>query len=267
MPALSSGGGALNRGRGGVGSCGGVGSLCTVSALDLRGAGGGGGAPRREPDEDMLSEIDRPPPAGGGGGGGGARLWPWLPNPLTAEVADELLDGGGGGGGGAGAGAVIVPSLDTTPPCSFKNSTMKSWFSRINSSVSPCSERKFPKLSRQFGSYASNLANLDGDLWKPLTFVEEVLAWDCAGGRLLRGDSGGVGAEECLCPPKMLPKNPVLVWCCCDAPPKGVFLVALDAFFSRSSIFFLNCFASFSSTKDRPAKQSSSSKVWKNVRS
>jgi hypothetical protein len=46
-----------------------------------------------------------------------------------------------------------------------------------------------------------------------------------------------------------------------------VFLVALLAFFSLSSIFFLNCLASFSSTNDKPAKHSSSSKVWKKVRS
>lgn len=71
LPASGSGGGALKRGRGGVGSCGGVGSLCTSPVLfDPRGAGGGGGAPRRE----VLSAMDRPPP-GGGGGGGGARPW------------------------------------------------------------------------------------------------------------------------------------------------------------------------------------------------
>lgn len=50
-------------------------------------------------------------------------------------------------------------------------------------------------------------------------------------------------------------------------PPKGVALVARLAFFSRSSIFFLNCLASFSSTKLSAARHSSSSKVWKKVRS
>lgn len=49
--------------------------------------------------------------------------------------------------------------------------------------------------------------------------------------------------------------------------PKGLLLVFLCAFFSRSSIFFLNCFASFSSANDKPARHCSSSKVWKNVRS
>lgn len=49
--------------------------------------------------------------------------------------------------------------------------------------------------------------------------------------------------------------------------PKGFDFVFLCAFFSLSSIFFLNCFASFSSAKDNPARQSSSSKVWKNRRS
>jgi hypothetical protein len=54
----------------------------------------------------------------------------------------------------------------------------------------------------------------------------------------------------------------------CPFPPwKGVFLVALLAFFSLSSIFFLNVFASFSSANDKPARQSPSSKEWKKVRS
>jgi hypothetical protein len=49
--------------------------------------------------------------------------------------------------------------------------------------------------------------------------------------------------------------------------PKGLFRVFLCAFFSRSSSFFLNVLASFSSAKDSAAKQSSSSKVWKKTRS
>lgn len=105
LPASGSGGGALKRGRGGTGSCGGVGSRWTASALpDLRGAGGGGGAPRRGPDDDILSGSGLVP----GGGGGGARD----PVPLACE-------GGGGGGGGATV-------LGAEAPCSFKNSTMKS---------------------------------------------------------------------------------------------------------------------------------------------
>lgn len=41
----------------------------------------------------------------------------------------------------------------------------------------------------------------------------------------------------------------------------------LCAFFSRSSIFFLNCLASFSSEKLSPYMHSSPSNEWKNVRS
>lgn len=48
---------------------------------------------------------------------------------------------------------------------------------------------------------------------------------------------------------------------------KGVLLVSLLACFSRSCTFLMNVLASFSSAKDKPAGQSSSSKVWKNVRS
>jgi len=48
---------------------------------------------------------------------------------------------------------------------------------------------------------------------------------------------------------------------------KGVCLVSLLACFSRSCIFLMKVLASFSSAKDRPAGHSSSSKVWKKVRS
>lgn len=135
FPASGNAGGALNRGRGGVGSWGGVGSRCTVSALlpDFRGGGGGGGAPRRDPDDEILSDAGREAGAVGGSGGG-ARACPFIP--LT----------GGGGGGGAGAEAVVPP------PFSFKNSTIKSWFSIMKSSVRPCSDRRLPKLSRHLGS-------------------------------------------------------------------------------------------------------------------
>ena len=50
-------------------------------------------------------------------------------------------------------------------------------------------------------------------------------------------------------------------------PWKGVASVPLLAFFSRSSIFFLKVLASFSSAKESPAKQFSSSKEWKKTRS
>lgn len=110
----------------------------------------------------------------------------------------------------------------------------------------------------------------NSDLW-PLTPPEDCLLNVPMDEALLRGDSGGgsVGAEECLCPPKMPPSKPCLWWPPAPGatPPNGVALVALLAFFSLSSIFFLNCFASFSSTKDKPATQSSISKVWKKVRS
>lgn len=44
-------------------------------------------------------------------------------------------------------------------------------------------------------------------------------------------------------------------------------MVSLLACFSRSCIFLIKVLASFSSAKDRPAGHSSSSKVWKKVRS
>ena len=77
------------------------------------------------------------------------------------------------------------------------------------------------------------------------------------------------GAEDDLWPCNRLPMAPNR-WCdfpfvtpppasCGPEPWKGAAFVPLLAFFSRSSIFFLNCLASFSSTKERPAKQSSSS--------
>lgn len=145
---------------------------------------------------------------------------------------------------------------------------MKSWFSLIKSSVRPFDLRSSPKCSRQSGSKASRMANCDG-----VFRLDPLMLPECGrlnGDDAARGDSGGVGAEECLCPPKM-PPSKLCLWPPPAAPgaipPNGVFLVALLAFFSLSSIFFLNCFASFSSTKANPARQSSSSKLWKKVRS
>lgn len=83
---------------------------------------------------------------------------------------------------------------------------------------------------------------------------------------------GTLGADEDLWPCSKLVRPPRRL---CDfpfvSPPpgarprpepwNGVALVLLLACFSRSSIFFLNVFASFSSTKERPARQSCSSKV------
>lgn len=143
----------MKRGRGGgVGSWGGVGSRCTVSNLpDLRGAGGGGGTPRREPgDEEMLSDAGRA--AGGGGGGGGALPCPLLPVLTMLPVLP--FTGGIGGGGSTGTAVAVFFSFSC-----FKNSTIKSWFSLMKSSASPCSDKKFPKFSRQLGSYVSSLAN------------------------------------------------------------------------------------------------------------
>jgi hypothetical protein len=84
----------------------------------------------------------------------------------------------------------------------------------------------------------------------------------------------GAWGASCLCRENRLPMIP------CDLPPdgvgdcpsalplpKGFARVLLCAFFSRSSTFFLNCLASFSSAKLSPARHSSNSKVWKNVRS
>lgn len=149
---------------------------------------------------------------------------------------------------------------------------MKDWLSIMKSSVRPLDLKSSPKWSRQSGSNASRVANCDG----PFPLVPFVLVDDdrptlgTLGTPLLRGESDGVGVEECLCPPNMPPNNPCL-WPPPDAPgaapPKGVALVALLAFFSLSSIFFLKVFASFSSMKHKAAIQSSNSKVWKKVRS
>jgi hypothetical protein len=146
---------------------------------------------------------------------------------------------------------------------------MKSWLSLIRSSVIPMPRRSSPHVSRQFGSIASSAAKPESPLAALALPVD--IRWSCCGTEF-RGDSGGVGwklgAELFLCPPNSPPRIP----CFCIAfegalPPNWFNFVALLAFFSRSFIFFRKVFASFSSTKDRPAKQSSVSKVWKNVRS
>jgi hypothetical protein len=54
---------------------------------------------------------------------------------------------------------------------------------------------------------------------------------------------------------------------CPRVDANGVLSVSLLACFSRSCTFLIKVLASFSSTKDNPAAQSSSSNVWKNVRS
>lgn len=82
------------------------------------------------------------------------------------------------------------------------------------------------------------------------------------------GESGGVGAEECRWPPKMPPSPRKPCFCAgWPLPPKGVCFVARLACFSLFCIFLRKSEASFSSTKERPARHSSISKVWKKVRS
>lgn len=249
LPASASGGGARNLGRSGsggdAGGDGDRGSAADVSAfVDLRGAGGGGGP-------FFLAE----PAVGGGGGGGGGGARPPLP----------LVRGAGGGGGAAGD-DVLSPPPFIFCCSSRKKSIINSWFSLIKSSVKPLSLRSLPKCSRHSGSKASSSANSDGGNPKlPFRSVEdECCGPGGGGGRLLVRTGSGVGAEEWRW------KRPPSRLCFCLAwppPPNSVSLVARLAFFSRSSIFFLNCFASFSSTKLRPARQSSSSKVWKKTRS
>lgn len=93
--------------------------------------------------------------------------------------------------------------------------------------------------------------------------------WLGAAGRPWPGVSGSVGADEWRWPPKMppSPRKPCLWEAGWPLPPKGVCRVALLACFSLFCIFLRNRAASFSSTKDRPARHSSISKVWKKVRS
>jgi hypothetical protein len=82
---------------------------------------------------------------------------------------------------------------------------MKSWFSRIKSSVNPLALRSSPKFCLQLGSKASSFSNPDDDderAWWPLTLPERL---SLVGGL---GDSGGVGAEEWRWPPKRPPKKP-----------------------------------------------------------
>ena len=85
------------------------------------------------------------------------------------------------------------------------------------------------------------------------------------------------GAEEERWPDNklLIPPNKPCDLPCAWSPPdgcvsgpkpwKGVNLVCLLALFSLSSIFFLNCLASFSSMKESPAKPPSSSNEWKKV--
>lgn len=104
----------------------------------------------------------------------------------------------------------------------------------------------------------------------------DTLEWLVTVGEVTLGgmmDAGCCTGVVCLSP-KSPPNRPWLFWPF-GAPlppppvaaPNGLFFVFLCAFFSRSSIFFLNVFASFSSANESAARQSSSSKVWKKTRS
>lgn len=246
LPASGRGGGALNLGRGGDGTLGGLASLVTWPP-DRRGAGGGGGP-------DLLAEGElfraAAAAAAAGGGGGGA---------LTVLDSRPLVEGEGRAGGGGG-GAASLASLACS---SRRKSTMNSWLSLIKSSFKPLSARSWPKCSRQRGSKASNKANSEPLLSFKLT--EEPELWENPD-KLEVAVSGIIDTVECRW--KMLP-NRLCFWPP-DAwldPPNGATLVARLAFFSRSSIFLLNCLASFSSTKLSAARHSSNSKVWKKVRS
>lgn len=145
---------------------------------------------------------------------------------------------------------------------------MKSWLSRIWSSVIPISRKSPPQVSLQLGSRASNLAY--SDTFGGLILPEEYdgLCCESDGGIYVRGDSGGVGwlgmgadgADVCLWPPNIPPSIPCF-WGAGPLPPNGFNLVALLACFSRSTICFRNLTASFSSENDKPAKQPSISKL------
>ena len=81
----------------------------------------------------------------------------------------------------------------------------------------------------------------------------------------------GAWLERCNRLPKRDLPGPLPLVICAGPWPReeanGVLLVSLLACFSRSCTFLINVLASFSSANDRPAGQSSSSKVWKKVRS
>jgi len=146
---------------------------------------------------------------------------------------------------------------------------MKSALSVNWSSVIPIPSSSSNKL----GSISSSV--------RPLGFGVDATAepaWKFAGGMI---DCGAcVGADDLRCPNGLSAPNRLCDLaegaCSCGAfaleadfagMENGLVLVLRSAFFSRSSIFFLNCLASLSSANDSPARQSSSSNVWKYMRS
>jgi len=180
--------------------------------------------------------------------------------------------GGALGGGGGGALALLASfSAWAFSSCFFCSmySLIKSAFSSIWSSVMPIASSSFSSGCHD-GSVVSmaELLALVALEWLLCEGDTTVMA----GGGMM--DEGGcAGFEECLWP-KSPPKRPwpwlfPFVAGPLDpaAAPKGLFFVFLWAFFSRSSTFFLNVLASFSSAKERAAWHASSSKVWKKTRS
>jgi hypothetical protein len=257
FPASAIGGGALNTGFGGPG--GGEGS---------RGGDDGAG----------LAEEARLTPGAsvfvrraGGGAGGGPRFEAPVCWGLIGPRTGALIGGGGGAGALDFFSLFSARNFSSVFLCSIY-SLMKSAFSSIWSSVIPIASNSFSSGCHD-GSVVSmaELRELGA-----VDMVEKVL---CDGDTMLAGgmiDCAGGGAEfEWLRCPKMPPRRlwlellPFVVGALLvpAAAPNGLFLVFLCAFFSRSSSFFLNVLASFSSANDRAARQSSSSKVWKKTRS
>jgi hypothetical protein len=180
--------------------------------------------------------------------------------------------GGALGGGGGGALALLASfSAWAFSSCFFCSmySLMKSAFSSIWSSVMPIASNSFSSGCHE-GSVVS-IAELRALVALEWLLCDGDTTLTAGGGMMDCG--GGAGFDECLCPnkppsrpwPWLFPfaTGPLLP----AAEPKGLFLVFLWAFFSRSSIFFLNVLASFSSAKDSPAWHCSSSNVWKKTRS
>jgi hypothetical protein len=256
FPASAIGGGALKTGFGGPG--GGEGS---------RGGDGGAGLP----DEArlMLGVSVFVRRAGGGAGGGPRRDAVVLPV-FWGLIGPRVGAALGGGGGGA------LDFFSLFSACIFSSvflcsmySLMKSAFSSIWSSVMPIASNSFSRGCHD-GSVVSMAEFLElGGGEKVLCDGETMFA----GGMMDCGDGADCAVWRC---PKMPPSRP-WPWelfpfaaggrLLPAAAPNGLFLVFLCAFFSRSSSFFLNVLASFSSAKDSAAKQSSSSNVWKKTRS
>lgn len=200
----------------------------------------------------------------GGGAGAGPRF---DDDPVFWGLRDTFAGGALGGGGG---GALLFFSFSSACTFSFAlrcsmYSLMKSAFSSIWSSVIPISSSSFSN-----GCHEGSLVSM-AELRVLLTLDWLVVVGEVTLGGMM--DCGCCVGVECLCP-NMPPKRPWLLCPFVGAPPplpiaapNGLFFVFLWAFFSRSSIFFLKVFASFSSAKERPARQSSSSKVWKKTRS